>query len=63
MTGSLKYKPGILNFSSQLKFHEEDVFLTLGLLNIIFKMTGSLKYELGILSFVSQLKFSKEDVF
>ena len=26
MTGSLKYKPRILNFSSQLKFHEEDVF-------------------------------------
>ena len=26
MTGSIKYKPGILNFSSQLKFHEEDAF-------------------------------------
>ena len=25
VTGSLKYKPGILNFSSQHKFHENDV--------------------------------------
>ena len=63
MTGSLKYKPGILNFSSQLKFHEEDVFLTLGLLNIIFKMTGSLKYKPGILNFRFHLKFPEKDVF
>ena len=63
MTGSLKYELGILVFSSQLKFHEEDVFLTLGLLNIIFKMTGTLKYELGILNFRSQLNFPEEGVF
>ena len=49
MTGSIKYKPGILNFSSQLKFHEEDVFQAPGLLDKILKMTGSLKYKLGIL--------------
>ena len=46
--GSLKYKRGILNFSSQLKFPEEDVFQALGLLNINFKMPGSLKYKLCI---------------
>ena len=63
MTGSLKYKLCILNFSSQLKFPEEDVFQALGLLNIIFKMTESLKYKLGILNFSSQLKFPEEDVF
>ena len=63
MTGSLKYNPGILNFSSQLKFPEEYVFYAPGLLNIIFKMTRSLKYVLGILIFSSQLKFPEEDVF
>ena len=40
MTGSLKYELGILIFSSQLYFPEEDVFQAPGLLNIIFKMTG-----------------------
>ena len=63
MTGSLKYNPGILNFSSQLKFPEEDVLQAPGLLNIIFKMTRSLKYVLGIVNFSSQLKFPEEDVF
>ena len=63
MTGYLKYELGILIFSSQLKFPEEDVFLAPGLLNIIFKMTGSLKYELVILIFSPQLKFPEEDVF
>ena len=57
MTGPLKYQPGILNFSSQLKFPEEDVFSTPGLLDIIFRMTGSLKYQPGISNFSSQLKF------
>ena len=63
MRRSLKYELGILIFSSQLKFPEEDVFKAPGILNIIFKMTGSLKYELGILIFSSQLKFPEEDVF
>ena len=63
MTGPLKYHSDILNFSSQLKFPEEDVFQVLRLLNIIFKMTRSLKYVLGILIFSSQLKFSEEDGF
>ena len=63
MTGTLKYKPGILNFSSQIKFPEEDVFQAPGLPDIIFKMTGSLKYETGIINFSSQLKFPEEDVF
>ena len=63
MTGSLKYNPGILNFCSQLKFPEENVFQAPGPLNIIFKITGSLKYQLGILIFSSQLKFPEEDVF
>ena len=63
MTRSLKYKPGILNFSSQLKFPEEDVFQAPGLLEIIFKMTRSLKYKLGILNFSSQLKFLEKDAF
>ena len=63
MTGSLIYKRGILNFTSQLRFPEDDVFYAPGLLDIIFKMTGSLKYELGILIFSSQLKFPEEDVF
>ena len=48
MTGSLKYKRGILNFTSQLKFPDEDVFQAPGLLDIIFKRTGSVKYEQGI---------------
>ena len=43
MKESLKNKRGILNFTSQLKYPEEDVFQTPGLLDIIFKMTGSLK--------------------
>ena len=60
MTRSLKYVLGILIFSSQLKFHEEDGFYAPGLLDIIFKMTRSLKYVLGILIFSSQLKFSEE---
>ena len=63
MTGSLKYNPGILNFSSQLKFPEEDVFEAPGLLNIIFKMTRSLKCILGIVNFSSQLNFPEEDGF
>ena len=63
MTGSLKYNPGILNFCSQLKFPEEDVFQASGLLNIIFKMTGSLKYKRGILSFTFELNFPEEDDF
>ena len=63
MTGSLKYKSSILNFSSQLKFPEEDVFQAPGLLDKILKMTGSLKYKPGILNFSSQLKFPEEDVF
>ena len=48
MTGSLIYKRGILNFTSQLKFPEEDVFYAPGLLDLIFKMTGSPKYQYGI---------------
>ena len=63
MKGSLKYNPGILHFSSQLKFPEEDVFYAPGLLNIIFKMNGPLKYHSDILNFSSQLKFPEEDVF
>ena len=63
MTGYLKYKPGILNFSSQLEFPEEDVFQAPGLLDVIFRMTGAIKYNLGILSFSSQLKFHEEGVF
>ena len=63
MTRSLKYVLGILIFSSQLKFPEEDVFYVLGLIYIIFKMTRSLKYVLGILIFSSQLKFPEEDGF
>ena len=63
MTGSLKYVLGILIFSSQLKFPEEEVFQALGQLNIIFKMTRSLKYVLGIWIFSSQLKFPEEDIF
>ena len=59
MTGSLIYKPVILNFSFQLKFPEEDIFKAPGLLDIIFVMTGSLKYKLGILAFSSQLKFPR----
>ena len=53
MTGSLKYKSGTLNFSSQLEFPGEDEFEALGLLNINFKMTEFLKYEPGILNFSS----------
>ena len=63
MTGSLKYKPGILNCSSQLKFPDEDVFQANGLLNVIFRMTGSINYKPGILNVSSQLKFHEEDVF
>ena len=63
MTGSLKYNPCIFNFSSQLKFPEEDVFEALGTLDIIFNMTGCLKYKKGISYFSLQLKFSEEDVF
>ena len=61
--GSLKYKLGILNFSSQIKFPEEDVFHAPGLLDVIFRMTGSIKYKPGILNFSSQLKFDEEDAF
>ena len=39
MMGSQKYTPGILYFSSQLNFPEEDVFYAPGLLDIIIKMT------------------------
>ena len=63
MKGSLKYKWGILNFTSQLKFPEEDVFYAPGLLDIIVKMTGSVKYEQGNLNFCSQLNFHVEYVF
>ena len=63
MTGSLKYQLGILIFSSQLKFPEEDVFKALRLLDIIFRMTGRLKYHSEFLNFRSQLKFPEEDVF
>ena len=63
MTRSVKYVLGIINFSSQLKLPEEDVFQALGLLDIIFKLTGSLKYNPGILDFSSQLKFPEEDGF
>ena len=63
MTGPLKYHSDILNFRSQLKFPEEDVFYPLGQLDIIFKMTGSLKYKLGISIFSSHLKFPEEDFF
>ena len=62
MKESLKNKRGILNFTSQLKYPEEDVFQTPGLLYIILKITGSLKYELGILNFSFQLKFHEADV-
>ena len=57
MTGSLKYKPGILNFSSQHNFPEEGVFQSLGLIDVIIRMTGSLKYKPGILNFSCQLNF------
>ena len=63
MTGSLKCKPGFLNFSCQLKFTEEDVFQAPALLDVIFRMTGSIKYKPGILNFSSQTKFYEEDVF
>ena len=63
MTGSLNNKRGISNFTSQLKYPEEDVFQAPGLLDIIFKMTGSVKYEQGIWIFSSQLKFPEKDVF
>ena len=63
MTGSLKYKPSILNFSPQHKFPEKDVFQSPGPLDVIFRMTGSIKYKLGIPNFSSQLKFTEEDVF
>ena len=63
MTGSLKFKLCILNFSSQLQFPEKDAFQAPGLLDIILKVTGSLKYERSILNFSSQLKFHEEDVF
>ena len=59
MTGSLKYKLGILNFIFQLEFPEEDVFWAPGLLNIILEMTGSLKYKPGILNFSSKRKIHK----
>ena len=63
MTRSLKNKRGILNFTSQLKFPDEDVFQAPGLLNIIFKMTRSLKNKRGILNFTSQLKYPEENFF
>ena len=63
MTRSLKYVLGIINFSSRLKFTEEDVFLAPGQLDIIFRMTGPLKYHSDSLNFSSQLKFPEEDVF
>ena len=63
MTGSVKYEQGILNFTSQLMFPEEDVFQAPGLLKIIFKTTGFLEYKLSILNISSQLKFPEEDVF
>ena len=63
MTGSLKYKPSILNFSYHQKFPAEDVFQSPGLSDVIFRMTGSIKYKTGILSFSSQLKLHEKDVF
>ena len=63
MTGSLKYKLGILKFSSQLKFPDKDAFQAPGLLDIIFKVTGSLKYKPGILNFSCQLNFPEEGLF
>ena len=63
MTGSLKYKSSILNFSSQLKLPEEDVIQEPGLLDVIFRMTGCIKYKLGILIFSCQINFPEEDVF
>ena len=63
MTISLKYVLGIINFSSRLKFPEEDVFWAPGLLDIIFRITRPLKYHSDILNFSSQLKFVEEDVF
>ena len=63
MTGSLKDELGILIYSSQLKFPEEDVFQALGLLDIIFSMTGALKYHSDFWYFSSPLKFPEEDVF
>ena len=63
MTGFLKYKPGILNFSSQLRLPEEDVFQAPGLLDVIFRMTRSIKYKPDILNFSSHLKLPEEDVF
>ena len=63
MTVSLKYKPGIFDCSSQLKFPEEDVFQAPGLLNVVIKITGSLNYKPGIFYFSSQLNFQGEDVF
>ena len=62
MTGSLKYTPGILYFSSQLKFLEDDFYYSPGIADIIRKMTGFRKYKPGILYFSSRLKFPKEDV-
>ena len=63
MKESLKYKPGILYFSTQLKSPEEAVYEAPGIKVITLKMTGSLKYTPGILYFISQLNFPVEDVF
>ena len=63
MTGSLKYTPGIIYFSSQLKFPEEAVYQAPRIGDIIFKMTGSLEYNPAILYFSSQLKFPEEAVY
>ena len=63
MTESLKHKPGILYFSSQLKFPEVDGFIAHGLLDIMLKVTGSLKCNPRILYFRSQFKFLEEKVF
>ena len=54
MTRSLEYNPGILYFSSRLKFPKEDVSEAPGIGDIILEMTGSLKYTRGILCFSSQ---------
>ena len=56
--GFLKYKPGILNFISQLKFPEEDFYQAPGPRDINLKMTGSLKYKPGI--FLTELKLETE---
>ena len=63
MTRSLENNPGILYFSSQLKFPKEDVSSAHGILEIIFKKMGFLKYKPGNLNCSCHLNFPNEDVF